>query len=54
MDAAGVIYWDDQLTDDEIHMICGVYHCYTGITSLPNFIYLLLILSQGMILVERL
>ena len=46
MDAAGVMYWDDQLTDDEIHMICSVYHCYTGITSLPNFIYLLLLLSR--------
>ena len=50
MDAAGVTYWDDQLTDDEICMICGVYHCYTGITSLPNFIYFLLISSQIMVL----
>ena len=49
-DAASVIYWDDKLTDDEIHMICGVYHCYTGITPLINFICLLLILSQVMVL----
>ena len=48
-DAAGITYWDDRLTDDEICMICGVY-CYTGIMPLPNFIYLLLILSQVMVL----
>lgn len=29
-DAAGITYWDDRLTDDEIHLICGLYHCYTG------------------------
>ena len=50
MDAAGVIYWDDKLMDGEIHMICSVYHCYTGMTPLPNFIYLLLILSWVMAL----
>jgi hypothetical protein len=49
-DAAGVTYWDDRLTDNEICMICGVYHCYTGMMPLPNFIYLLLILSQVMVL----
>ena len=27
---AGVTYWDDKLTDDEIHIICGLYYCYTG------------------------
>jgi hypothetical protein len=30
MDTAGITYWDDRLTDDEIHLICGMYHCYTG------------------------
>ncbi|KAJ6556696.1 hypothetical protein B0H10DRAFT_1711546, partial [Mycena sp. CBHHK59/15] len=23
-------YWDDHLTDDEIDLICGVYHVATG------------------------
>jgi hypothetical protein len=27
---AGTTYWDDRLTDDEIHNICGSYRCYTG------------------------
>jgi hypothetical protein len=29
-DTPGITYWDDRLTDDEIHLICGMYHCYTG------------------------
>jgi hypothetical protein len=29
-DTAGITYWDDRLTDDEIHLICRMYHCYTG------------------------
>jgi hypothetical protein len=27
---AGVTYWDDGLTDDELAVICGLYCCYTG------------------------
>ena len=23
-------YWDDELTNDEIDVICGLHHCYTG------------------------
>ncbi|KAF8817375.1 hypothetical protein BYT27DRAFT_7198902 [Phlegmacium glaucopus] len=30
MDKAGIVYWDDKLTDDEILTICGLYRCYTG------------------------
>jgi hypothetical protein len=29
-DSAGITYWDDRLTDDEINNICGLYRCYTG------------------------
>jgi hypothetical protein len=29
-DTAGITYWDDRLMDDEIHLICRMYHCYTG------------------------
>jgi hypothetical protein len=29
--ADDITYWDVGLTDDEIHLICGMYHCYTGI-----------------------
>ena len=31
-DSAGTTYWDDKLTDNEILIICGLYHCYTGKT----------------------
>jgi hypothetical protein len=45
--AAGVTYWDDRLTDDEIHLICGLYRCYTGITPIIYFhLYLVLILYR--------
>jgi hypothetical protein len=27
---AGVTYWDDGLTSDELAVICGLYCCYTG------------------------
>jgi hypothetical protein len=27
---AGVTYWDDGLTNDELAVICGYYCCYTG------------------------
>ena len=30
-DTAGITYWDDRLTDNEIHLICRMYCCYTGI-----------------------
>jgi hypothetical protein len=29
-DEAGITYWDDRLTEDEMNLICGMYHCYTG------------------------
>lgn len=32
-DLAGTTYWDDKLTDDEIHNICGLYRRYTGKNS---------------------
>src|SRR5271155_3473254 len=25
-------YWDDALSKEEIHIICGLYRCYTGMT----------------------
>ncbi|KDR77508.1 hypothetical protein GALMADRAFT_138610 [Galerina marginata CBS 339.88] len=28
--AAGTTYWDDGLTNDEIAVICGMHHCFTG------------------------
>lgn len=28
--SAGVNYWDDALSDDEMNLICGVYKVYTG------------------------
>jgi hypothetical protein len=30
VEAAGVTYWDDGLSDDELAIICGLYFCYTG------------------------
>ena len=30
VEAAGVTYWDDGLSDDELAIICGLYCCYTG------------------------
>jgi len=27
----GCALWDDELSDTEARLICGVYHCYTGI-----------------------
>ena len=30
VDGDGWRYWDDELTDDEIDVICGLHHCYTG------------------------
>ena len=27
---AGTRFWDDDLTDDELKIICGVHRCYTG------------------------
>jgi hypothetical protein len=29
-DKRGVKYWDDDLTENEINVICGLHHCYTG------------------------
>ena len=29
-EGAGVTYWDDGLTSDELAVICGLYCCYTG------------------------
>ena len=29
-DNTGKKHWDDQLTDDEVNVICGLHHCYTG------------------------
>ena len=30
VDGDGMKYWDDELTDDEIDVICGLHRCYTG------------------------
>jgi hypothetical protein len=30
---AGITYWDDGLSDDELAVICGLYCCYTGMFS---------------------
>ena len=30
VDGDGRRYWDDELTDDEINVICGLHRCYTG------------------------
>lgn len=30
VEAAGAIYWDDALTEDEMSVICGMFHCHTG------------------------
>ena len=35
---AGVTYWDDGLSDDELAVICGLYCCYTGTFILWYFI----------------
>jgi len=44
-DADDITYWDDRLTDDEIHLICGMYHCYTGnIFSYFHLCFLLILL----------
>jgi len=29
-DNTGKMYWDDQLTEDEVNVICGLHRCYTG------------------------
>ena len=29
-DSNGVKYWDDELTENEINVICGLHRCYTG------------------------
>ena len=29
-DRYGAKYWDDELTDDEADVICGLHRCYTG------------------------
>jgi len=29
-------YWDDQLTDTEIDVICGLHHCYTGMQHIES------------------
>lgn len=29
-DKFGIQHWDDELTDTEIDVICGLHHCYTG------------------------
>ena len=39
MDTAGTTYWDDRLMDNKIHLICKMYHSYTG-TYLHIFIYI--------------
>ncbi|KDR66683.1 hypothetical protein GALMADRAFT_147735 [Galerina marginata CBS 339.88] len=28
--SSGATYWDDKLTPEEIAVICGLHHCYTG------------------------
>jgi hypothetical protein len=38
VEAAGITYWDDGFTADELAIICGLYCCYTG--SLLHCIYL--------------
>ena len=30
VEVAGITYWDDGLSDDELAIICGLYCCYTG------------------------
>jgi hypothetical protein len=30
VEASGITYWDDGLSDDELAVICGLYCCYTG------------------------
>ena len=37
-EAAGVTYWDDGLSDDELAVICGLYCCYTGMFTSWYFI----------------
>jgi hypothetical protein len=38
VEAAGITYWDDGLTDDELAVICGLYCCYTGMFTSSYFI----------------
>ena len=30
IESQGVEYWDDGLTDEELGIICGLHHCFTG------------------------
>ena len=30
-DRRGLEFWDDDLTENEIGIICGVYRCFTGV-----------------------
>ena len=36
-DGTNGTYWDDALSKEEIHIICGLYRCYTGMTFLLSY-----------------
>jgi hypothetical protein len=42
VEVAGITYWDDGLSDDELAIICGLYCCYTGIFFSLYFLFCLI------------
>jgi hypothetical protein len=45
-DATNGTYWDDALSKEEIHIVCGLYRCYTGMTPLCLINLVLILYSR--------